>query len=83
MSECLTCTFRVNCCSVGLRCHGHKYRPSPVPLSGTGKKGGGSKGDRLYWRVQGIGSRWRVFEVLWNFECSVGLSQKRNMFAFQ
>ena len=25
-------------------CHGHRYRPSPVPLSGTGKKGGGSKG---------------------------------------
>ena len=28
-------------------CHGHGYRPSPVPLSGTKKKGGGggSKGE--------------------------------------
>ena len=26
-------------------CHGHRYRPLPVPLSGRGeKKGGGSKG---------------------------------------
>ena len=29
-------------------CHGHRYGPSPVPLSGTGKKkGGGSKGGPL------------------------------------
>ena len=34
------------------------------------KKGGGSKG--------GGGG----FEVLWNLECHVGLSQKRNMCAF-
>ena len=26
-------------------CHGYGYRPLPVPLSGTGKKGEGSKGD--------------------------------------
>ena len=56
-----------------------------------GKKGEGNKGDSLHWRVQGstssptgIGSRRRVgFEVLWNWECHVGLSQKRNMCAFQ
>ena len=42
-----------------------------------------SKGDRLHWRVQGstsspmesvAGGGW--FEVLWNLECPVGLSQK-------
>ena len=40
-------------------------------------------GDRLHWRVQGstssptgIGSRLRVFEVLWNLDCPVGLSQR-------
>ena len=54
------------------------------------KGGGGNKEDRLHWRVQGstsspteVGSRRRVFEVLWNLECPVGLSQKRNMCAFQ
>ena len=41
-------------------------------------------GDRLHWRVPGstssqttVGSRRRVFRVLWNLECPVGLS--RNM----
>ena len=55
------------------------------------KKGGeGVRGDRLHWRVQestssltGDGSMRRVFEVLRNLECPVGLSQKRNMCAFQ
>ena len=61
-------------------CHGHRCRPSPVPLSGTGKKGGGSKGETActdgYKRVQEYrpgsvaGGGW--FEVLWNFECPVG-----------
>ena len=48
-------------------CHGHRYRPSPAPLSGTEKRGEGVSGDRLHWRVQGstssltgIGSRRRV-----------------------
>ena len=31
----------------------------------------------------GIGSGGGWFEVLWNLECPVGLSQKRNMCAFQ
>ena len=54
--------------AVALACHGNRYWPSPVPLSGTGeKKSGGGGGGRLYWRVQGstssptgIGSRRRV-----------------------
>ena len=29
-SECLTCTFRASCCSA--HHHGHRFRPSPVPL---------------------------------------------------
>ena len=70
-------------------CHGHMYRLSPVPLSGTGKKRGGDgvSGDYLHWQVQGstssptgIGSRQRCSEVLWNLECPVG--QNRNMCAF-
>ena len=49
--------------------------------------GGWSKGDRLYKGVRAVrpesvaGVGW--FEVLWNWECPVGLSQKRNMCAFQ
>ena len=56
-SECLTCTFRASCCSARLS-------RAQVPLSGTGKKGGREKGNRLHWRAQGsttgIGSRRRV-----------------------
>ena len=44
---------------------------------------GGGGGRRLHWRVQGstssptdVASRWRVFRVLCNVECPVGLSQK-------
>ena len=50
-------------------------------LSGTGKKRGwgGSKGDlpalASTSSPTGVGSRQRVFEVLWNLECPVGLSQ--------
>ena len=33
-SECLTCTF------IAHACHGHRYRPSSIPWSGTGKKRG-------------------------------------------
>ena len=43
-SVCLTCTFRAQAV-VAQACHGHRYQPLSVPLSGTGKKeGGGSKG---------------------------------------
>ena len=60
---------------------------SPVPVSGTGKgkqkRDGGGGGGRLHWRVHGstssptvVGSRRRVFRVLWNLEYPVGLSQK-------
>ena len=55
------------------------------------KKGEGSKGGTAftggYKGVRGVrlesvaGGGW--FEVLWNLECPVGLSQKRNMCAFQ
>ena len=49
-SECLTCTFRV--AVVAHTCHRYRYQPSPVPLSGTGKKKGeGVRGDHLHWRV--------------------------------
>ena len=68
-------------------CHGHRYRPSPVPLSGTGKKRGeGVRGDCLHWQYKGVGAvrpesvackGW--FEVLLNLECHIGLRQKRNM----
>ena len=70
---CLTCTFRASCCSTHL---------SREQVPGEG-------GVRLHWLVQGsssstesvAGGGW--FEVLWNLECLVGLSQKRNMWAFQ
>ena len=66
-------------------CHRHRYRSSLVPLSGTGKKsGGGSKGDRLTGGYKGVRAvrpesvaGGGCFEVLWNLECPVGLSQKR------
>ena len=62
------CTFRASCCI--------------ARLSEAGKKRGeGVRGDRLHWRVQRAvrpesvagGGR---FEVLWNLECSVGLSER-------
>ena len=50
---------------------------------GQEKKGLGVRGGGLHWRVQGstssptgIGSRWKVFEVLWNLECPIELSQR-------
>ena len=56
----------------------------PVLLPGTGKKkkkgGGGGGGGRLHWRSTRVrpesvaGGGW--FEVLWNLECPVGLSQR-------
>ena len=65
-------------------CHGHRYWPSLVSLSGTGQKGGGGggckpalAGTREY--KQSDQNRWRVVEVLWNLECPVGLRQKRNV----
>ena len=60
-SQCLTCTFRASCCSARLS------RAQVPAFAIKGKKGGGSKGYRLHWRVQGstsspteIGSRLRV-----------------------
>ena len=55
-------------------CHGHRYRPSSVPLSGTGKKkkGEGVSGTCGYKGVRAVrpesvaGGRW--FEVLWNLD---------------
>ena len=44
---------------------------------------GGGGGDRLHWRVQvSTSSPTEVegcFDVLWNLECPVGLSQKREI----
>ena len=34
-------------------CHGHRYWPSRVPLSGQKKSGKGVRGIRLYWQIQG------------------------------
>ena len=43
--ECLTCRLHSEQTVVAHDCHGHRYLPSPVPLSGTGeKREGGSKG---------------------------------------
>ena len=42
---------------------------------------GGYKGVRAVQLESVAGREW--FEVLWNLECPVGLSQKRNMCAFQ
>ena len=65
---------------------GHRYRPLPVPLflcPGRKKKGEGVRGTACtggYKGVQAIrpesvaGGGW--FEVLWNLECPVGLSQR-------
>ena len=64
-------------------CHGHRYRPSPVPLSGTGKKGEGGGETACTGGYTGVlavrpesvaGGGW--FEVLWNWEYHVRLSQK-------
>ena len=86
-SECLTCTYRARCCSARL-----SRAQVPAPLSGKGEnRGGGSKGGGActggYKGVRAVrpesvaGEGW--FEVLWNLECPVGLSQKKNMCAFQ
>ena len=48
----------------------------PLALGG----GGGYKGVREIRPKSVAGGGW--FEVLWNLECPVGLSQKRNMCAF-
>ena len=55
---------------------------SDLSVFKKGVRGGGRGIDCLNWQVQGSKSGgW--FEVLWNLECPVGLSQKRNMCAFQ
>ena len=88
-SECFNCTFRANCCSARLS------RVQVLALAGFSvrnrkKKGGGSKGGTActggYKGVRAVqpesvaGGGW--FEVLWNLECPVGLSQNKNMCAF-
>ena len=45
------------------------------------KKGEGVQGSTS--SPTGIGSRQRMFEMLRNLECPIGLSQKKNMCAFQ
>ena len=65
------CTFRSSCCSAHL-----SWAHTPVinlaVCLGPEKRGGGTKGgDRLHWQVQGS-----MFEVLWNLECPLGLSQR-------
>ena len=72
-SESLMPTFRVSCL-------GHRLQPSPVPLFGTGKKGGKGMrrglpalaGAREYqqsdwgqWQAEGV-------KMIWNLECPVG-----------
>ena len=65
-------------------------KPLPVPVWDRKERGEGVRGDRLHWRVQGstssptgIGSRRGWFDVLWNLECPIELSQKWNVCAFQ
>ena len=77
-SECLTCSFRASCCSARLsRAH------ILVPLSGTEKKGAGVRGAACTDGYKGVravrpqsvtSGGW--FEVLWNLQCPVGLSQR-------
>ena len=68
---------RAHSAVVAHACHGHRYRPSPVPLSGAG----GYNGVRAVRLESVAGGGW--FEGLWNLECPVGLSQKKNMCTFQ
>ena len=74
---------RASCCSARLS------RPQ-VPLSVKEKRGGGSKGAARTGGYKGVRAvrpelvaDGVCFEVLWNLECPVGLSQKRNTCAFQ
>ena len=89
-SECLTCTFRASCCSA--RLSRAQVRTSPVPLSGTGTKGGGVNGGggggggALHWPVQGstssptgISNRRRVVWGVMEFGMSRRIKPKRNM----
>ena len=71
--------------AVAHACHGHRYL-----CPGQGKKGGGKRGTASTGGYKGVravqpesvaGGGW--FEVLWNLECPVGLSLKKNMCAFQ
>ena len=69
------CTFRASCCSACL-----SWAQVPVPLSETGKKGEWDDRTGGYKRVQAVrlelvAGRW-WFEVLWNLECPVGISQR-------
>ena len=78
-SECLTCTFRASCCSAGSSVQDRTKK------GGEGVRGelpaGGYKGLRAV-RPESVAGG-GCFEVLWNLECPVGLSQRRNMCAFQ
>ena len=89
-SECLTCTFRASCCSARLSLGtGTAFVGSSIRdrrKRGEGVKGdrpctGGYKGVRAVRPESIAGGGW--FDVLWNLECPVGLSQMRNMCAFQ
>ena len=62
-------------------CHGHRCR-FLCPIHE--KKGGRGGDEGVDWRAQAVrpGSVAGV-KVLWNLELPVGLSQKRNMCAFQ
>ena len=68
-SECLTCTFRASCCSARLS----RVQVPAFFCPGQEKKGRGRKGVRAVRPESVAGGGW--FEVLWNFECPVGLSQ--------
>ena len=69
-SQCLTCTFRASCCSARLS-------RTQVPVCT-----GGYKGVRAV-RPEWVAGGW-WFEVLWNLECPVRLSQREIiMHAFQ
>ena len=66
--------------------HAYAFRSSWFLCPGQGKKkkggGVGSKGVVRAVRPESIAGG-GCFEVLWNLESPVGLSQERNMYAFQ
>ena len=71
-SQCLTCTFRESCCSARLSWAQDKR--GGVRGGGTACTGG-YNGVRAVRPESVAGGGW--FEVLWNLECPVGLSQRK------